>query len=133
MDGAGVGVTGVGGCWSKCCSGGERGHGRAETRREDVSWGEERERFAPDLFPSWLQWERGEGRGLVAPAAPRSETRTPEAAGMGFTGWESRLVLKQASTRAGERGQLGRGGVHLSLLILFLIMFLSGNGGGVSM
>lgn len=87
------------------------------------------ERFAPDSFPSWLQWERGEGRGLVAPSSPRGETGTPEAAGMGFTGWESRLVLKQASTRAGERGQLGRGGVHVSLLILFLIMFLSGNGG----
>lgn len=48
---------------------------------------------------------------------------------MGFTGWESQLVLKQASTRAGERGWLGRGGVCISLLFLFLITFLSGNGG----
>lgn len=48
---------------------------------------------------------------------------------MGFTGWESRLVLKQASTRAGERGRPGVGGVRVSLLILFLITFLSGHGG----
>lgn len=40
VDGAGVGVTGLGGCWSKCCSGGEGVPGRAETRREDVSQGE---------------------------------------------------------------------------------------------
>lgn len=64
---------------------------------------------------------------------PWGENGTPEAARMGFTGWESQLVLKQASTRAGERGWLGRGGVCISLLILFLITFLSGNGGGASM
>lgn len=39
-DGAGVKVTGVGGCWRKRCSGRDGVPGRAETRREGMSQAE---------------------------------------------------------------------------------------------
>jgi len=71
--GARAGVSGVGGCWTRSCSGGEG---------------------APGSVPSRPQQEGGAGRGLLAPSSPPGGKGTPEAARMGFTGWESRLVLK---------------------------------------
>lgn len=79
---------------------------------------------------SWLVSQPAATGGEAWPgflALPSIPLGTPEAAGVGSTGWESRSVLKRASPRVGERG---RRSPRPSLLTLFLITSLSGSWGG---
>lgn len=57
---------------------------------------------------SWLVSQPAATGGEAWPgflALPSIPLGTPEAAGVGSTGWESRSVLKRASPRVGERGR----------------------------
>lgn len=102
------------------------GHSGARDPQQGVS-GERR------ASCSWLVSQPAATGGEAWPgflALPSIPSGTPGAAGVGFMGWESRSVLKRASPRVGERGRRGRRSPRLSLLTLFLITFLSGNGGG---